>query len=101
VKEAEEIRGATLVPRDEAALVLEPRKQPLDSPSAAVATEGSAVAGRLDAVATMGRDELDRAGGQRPVEGVAVVGRVADQARRVVGQKAGVQGLFDERDFVR
>jgi hypothetical protein len=46
-------------------------------------------------------DQLDPAVGEHPVEAVAVIRGVPDQAHRVLGQKAGVQGLRDELGFVR
>ena len=46
-------------------------------------------------------DQFDAAGGEGIVETVAVIGGVADEARGVVAEETGVQGLCDELRFVR
>jgi hypothetical protein len=47
------------------------------------------------------RDELDPTRRQGVVQAVAVIRLVADEAGRIVGQKADVQRLGDESRFVR
>ena len=90
VKEAEEVAAAPLVAGDEAPRVLEPGEQTFDAPAAAVAPQGATVLGHIDAIPPVRGDELDVDGRERTVKGVAVVGGVADQSGRVVGEKAGV-----------
>ena len=90
VKEAEIVAAAALIAGDEAPRVLEPGKEALDAPAASVSSKRAAVLGQVDAIAPMRGDEFDLAGGEGPVERVAVVGRVANEALRVVGEKAGV-----------
>lgn len=90
VKKAEEVAATALIAGDEAARVLEPSEETLDAPAAAVTPQGATVLGQVHAIAAVRRDELDVDGGERAVEWVAIVGGVADQERRVVGQETGV-----------
>jgi hypothetical protein len=90
VKEAGEVGRASFVTGDEPPRILEPREEPLDAPPTFVASEGPAVLGEVDAIASMRRNQLDAAVGERLIEAVAVIGGIADQAERVVGQEAGV-----------
>jgi hypothetical protein len=90
MKEAGEVRGATFVPSDEAARVLEPGKQPFDAPTASVTSEGPAVLRHVDPVSPMRCDQLDPAVGELAVEAVAVIGGIADQTTRIIGEEAGV-----------
>jgi hypothetical protein len=90
VKEAGEVGRASFVPGDQAARVLEPGEEPFDAPPPLVATEWPAVLGHVDAVAPVWGDQLNPAVGEHAIEAVAVVGGIADQAERVVGQEAGV-----------
>src|SRR5262249_43476615 len=89
------------VARDEAARVLQPGKQPFDLPAALIASERPAVLGEMHAVRSMRRNELNAVGRERLVEPVAVIGRLADQARGRLGPEARVQRLDDELRFVR
>ena len=101
VKETREVGTPALVAGDQASGVLEPREETFDSPAALVASERTAVLGEVDAIAAMGGNEFDVESRERAVERVAVIGGVPDDPRRVVGEKTGVQGVRDERDFVR
>ena len=101
VKKAGKVRAAALVARDEAPRVLEPGEEAFDLPASFVAPERAAVLGQIHPVPPMGRDQFNLERREGTVERVAVVGGVADQPERIVRQKAGVQGLRDERDFVR
>ena len=101
VKKAGKVRAAALVARDEAPRVLEPGEEALDFPAPFVAPEGPAVLGQIHPVPPMGRDQFNLERCEGTVERVAVVGGVADDAVRVVSEKAGIQGLFDELGFVR
>ncbi len=101
VKEAREIGGVAFITGDQPARVLEPREEAFDFPAALVPTERAAILRQIHAIAPMGRDQFDVDGRQGGIEPVAVIGGIADQARRIVRQKAGVQRLGDERRFVR
>lgn len=101
VKKAEEVAAAALIAGDEPSRVLQPGKQTLDPPAAAVSAQWPTILRDVDAVAPVGRDQFDLTGGERPVERVAVIGGVANDALGIVGQKARVQRLFDELRFVR
>ena len=90
VKKAGEVGGASFVPSDQATRVLEPGKQSFDAPPTSIASQRPAVLRDVDAIAPMWGDQLDPAVRQFAVEAVAVIGRVADQAERIVGQEAGV-----------
>ena len=96
-----EIGGTPLISGHESPRVLEPRKEALDLPAAPVPSKRPAVLGEVDPVAAVRGDQLDPAIGEHAVEPVAVIGGIADQALRVVGEKAGVQRLRDEPGFVR
>ena len=91
VQEAGEIGGAPLIPRDESPRVLQPGKEPFDFPAALIAAEGTAILSEVDPVRPMGGDELDAARGQGLVEPIAVIGRVADEPRGIVGEEARVR----------
>ena len=101
VQEAEKVAATTLVASDQAPRVLKPRKETLHAPSTSVPSKGAAVLGQVDAIAPMGRDEFDLTGRERAVERVAVVGGIPDEPLRIVGEEAGSQRGFDERDFMR
>src|SRR3954464_11839148 len=96
-----EIAGAPLIAGDEASEVLQPGKEPFDVPAAFVATQGTAILSQVNAVWPMRGDELDAVDGQGDIERVAIVGGIPDQPRREVEKKAALQGLFDQRYFVR
>lgn len=99
VKEAREIGGVAFIARDQPARVLEPREEAFDFPPPLVSTERPAVLGQIHAIASVGRDQFDVDGRQCGVEPIAVIGGVADDARRIVRQKTGVQGLGDDASF--
>jgi hypothetical protein len=90
VKEAGEVGGASFVPGDQTARVLEPGEESFDAPPASVAAEWPTILCDVDAIAAMRGDQLDPTVGELAVEAVAVVGGVADQTERVVGQETGV-----------
>ena len=101
VKESGEVGGVSLIASDQAAGVLEPGEEPLHFPPSFVTAERPPVLGDVHTVAPMGRDELHVEGGQGAIEPIAVIGGVANQTRWILWEKASVQGLRDERDFVR
>src|SRR5947207_12992697 len=88
--------------RDETAVVVKPGKEPLDFPAAAEAAKDAAVLRRrAPATDFVRRDEVDAiALAQDLVEGIAVVGAIADQARGERGREALSERRFDEGDFI-
>ncbi len=101
MQESDEIGGAPFISRDEAAVVLQPGKEPFDLPATPIAAEGAAVLGQVDPVRAVRRDEFDFTGGESLIEPITVVRGIADEPLGIVGQKAGVQRLFDKLRFVR
>ncbi len=92
----------TLVPDDEATVVVEPCEQALDLPAASIPAEWTAILTLAFAVREIRRDEFDPALLKKAfVQAVAVVGFVSDQPVDGVGHERVVESLFDERDFVR
>ena len=90
VKEPSEIGGASLIARDQTARVLEPGEQAFHFPPALVPAERAAILGEIHPIAAVRCDQFNVDRRQGDIEPVAVVGRIADDARRVVGKKAGV-----------
>lgn len=90
LQKAREIGGASLIPRDESARVLQPGKEPFDFPAAFVAAQGASVLRQVDPIGSMGGDHRDAAVGQALVERVAVIGSIADEPLGIVRQEAGV-----------
>ena len=101
MQEACEIGGVPLVPRHEAPRVLKPGEEPLHFPAPLIAAEWAPILREIDAIGPVRRDELDPTRRKGPVQAVAVIGPVADEASWIIGQKAGVQRLGDESGFVR
>ena len=102
LQEAEKVPDMIFPPRDEAAGVVEPGEEPLDLPPAFRPAEGTPVLRGDAAAAPMARDHLDAIVRQQVgVEGIAVVPAIADQARREVGEEAGVEGGRDEVRLMR
>ena len=101
VQKAGEIGGVPLIPGDESPRVLQPGKEPFDFPAAFIAAQGASILREVDPVGPMRGDQLDAAVRQALVEPVTVIGSIADETRRIFREKTGVQGLRDERDFVR
>lgn len=85
-----------LVARHQAPEVLQPPEEPFDLPAAAVAAELPPVLLVVAPGTAVGRDELDPALGQPGIELVAVVALVADQARDLAPEEAGVERGVDE-----
>src|SRR6266508_1466378 len=99
LNEAEVILSMVFPARDEAAKVLQPREQTLDLPPTAVAAERAAVLGHLATVRAVGRDQLDAAlRVQPPVQRIAVIRPIPDQARGPRGGHDGVEGRLDKRE---
>jgi len=89
----------TFIAGDEATEVLQPREESFDLPAAAVAAQLPPVL-RLAASPAVGGDQFDIAfRSQSGIELVRIVGLVADQAGRRLGEELRVERLLDERDF--
>ena len=100
---AEEVDGVPLPTIGEPPVVEQPGEQALDLPAPDIAAQRSAILGRPPpAVRAMGGDQLDSSLLAEPrIERIAVVSSVANKAIGCVLEKAIVDRLFDERDFVR
>ena len=92
----------TLPPGDQPPRVVEPGEEALDDPSTFVAAQYPPVLRRgPDAMMTVRRDQLDpELGPERRIEWIAVVGAVADQARRVRGDESVFKRRGDEPNFM-
>jgi hypothetical protein len=102
VYEAEKVFGVSLMPGDQASVVLEPREQAFDSPTFLVAAQGASIlGGRPVATAAVRADELDPAFVAEPrVQRIAVVGAVADQTIGGMLEETVVDRLLREGDFM-
>src|SRR5207249_4312641 len=87
------------MPRQDATEVLQPREPAFDLPAPFVATQRPPVLGLHAPVAAVRSDQLDTFLCEVLRERVAVVGLVADEARRCFGEEAGIQGGLDQRDL--
>src|SRR6266545_1105299 len=100
--EAEVVLRMIFPAGDEAAKVLQPREQTLDLPPTAVAAEGAAILGHMAAVRAVRGDQLHPSLPlQPPVQAIAVIRPIPDQARGRRRRHDGVEGRLDERDFMR
>lgn len=81
---------------------MEPGEEAFDDPPTLVAAQCPPVLRRgPHAVMTVWRDQLDpELGPQRRIERIAVVGAVADQARRVRGEESVFKRGGDEPNFM-
>src|SRR5215510_4488003 len=96
VQEAEKVLDVAFPARDEATGVVEPGKETLDFPAAFGAAHRPAIL-RGPSVPAVARDHLDAVlAAEQGVEWVAVIGLVADQARRERADEAGVERGGDE-----
>ncbi len=102
VYEAEKVLGVSLVPSDQASVVLKPREQTLDLPTFLVAAQGPPILGGSPlAAATMRADEFDPPFVPKPrVQRVAVVGAVANQAVGGMLEETVVDRLLREGDLM-
>ena len=101
MQKAVEIGSVPLIPGDESPRVLQPGEEALDLPAPFIAAQGTPILCEIHPIGPMRGDQFDVESRQRAIKRVAVIGGVADDAGRVVREKAGVYGLFDERRFVR
>src|SRR5271169_158805 len=81
---------------------MQPSKQALDLPTAAVAAQFSSVLGTgFAAVVLVWRDQLDPALPQLIIQGIAVIGAIADHPLRWGGGEALLEGGCDEPSLMR
>jgi hypothetical protein len=101
--EAEEVLRVSLPSIGEPAVAEQPSKQALDLPAAHVAAQGAAIlSASLAPVGLVRSDQLDPSFFAKPrVERIAVISSVSNKAIGCVLEKAGVDGRFDERGFMR
>ena len=92
--ESEEIFDVEFPSCDKSAIVLHPGKEPLNFPSAAIATQDTAVLGLALAVGPVRRDHLDAVFIHLFVERIRVVGFVADEPLRQFVEEASGQNSF-------
>lgn len=91
-----------LVAGHQPAKVLQPGEESLDLPAAVVATERAAILRDVLPIRPVWRNELDPALRLEPrIERIGVVRSVADQAFGAAEGGEGVEGRFDEGDFIR
>jgi hypothetical protein len=99
------IECTALVLDHQTAEVAEPGEEALDLPTAAIASEGTAILGlRVNSSAPMRRNHLDAQVGQRCIQRIRIIGAVSDEAQRHTCYEAGVEGEEgggDERNLVR
>jgi hypothetical protein len=78
--QAQEVFGTMFVADYQASKVLQPRKQTLDLPPAAIAPQGATIlGGGLRPVSPVGGDQLDSRFGQFGVQRVTIVRLISDQ----------------------
>jgi len=88
---------------DEASEVVEPGEEAFDDPPALVAPEGAPIlSGGTHSVVAMRGDQVDPEGLQElAVQRITIVGAVANQVRRVLGEEAVFKRGVHEPDFSR
>jgi hypothetical protein len=102
VNERQEVVDVSVVPDEDASIVLKPGKEPFDFPAMLVSSQRAAVLGRrLDAVVSVRRDHFNALAGELLIEDVAVVGAIADQANGSRSEKPFFESIVNKGDFVR
>ena len=103
LKHAEEVSFLMFPAADESPEVVEPSKEALDFPAAAVTTQFATVLGVLPAaIVLVGRDKPDTVFLQQAlVQRVAVVGAIADHSFRLGSCETLCDGRFHEARFMR
>lgn len=84
--ESKKVVGVTFVARDEATKVAQPGKEAFDLPATLVAAQFASVLGTgLATIAAVGCDHLNPAFSQFGIQGVGVIGTVANQTFGCIG----------------
>src|SRR5574340_1111720 len=100
VDHAEKVFVAKLIADDKPSEVLQPGKEALDLPAAAVATQRAAVLGIVLPLAAMRRDHLDAHWRQFGIQPVGIVSGIADEVfRRFADQEFPERGS-DQRNLM-
>ena len=98
----EEILDVILPAGDESARVVEPGEEAFDLPATAGAAQRASILGGRPTTPAMPGDHLDAVAiAEDPIERVAVVAAIADQARRELREEARVEGSGDEMGLMR
>ena len=93
MNEAQIIERIALLADDQAAEGAQPGEAPLDLPTAALASQGTAVLGRRTcAASSMGSNHCDAELGQRRVQGIGVRGAIPNQSAGDRVEEAGSEG---------
>ena len=103
VNHPEEICWVVFPADHDAAIVMQPRKQAFDFPSAAIAPQHAPILGLSSgAIGSVWRNHLDGVVlHQSLIEAVTVVGAIADQPFGEVGEESLFECGFDEFGFMR
>ena len=100
--EAQVILGMIFKASQNAAVVVQPRKQTLDLPAAPIAAQGPAILRRWAlTIPLVRRNQFKAAQGQAVIQRVAVIGPVANQALGPDGEKTPEKSRVDQGDFMR
>ena len=97
---AEEVLGVVLPAHEDAALPLNPGEEALDEPASRLTAEPSSILRGHLAVGAMWRNHLDAVASQLLVQGIAVVGAVADQILRLGFDHVEVEAELHQAHFV-
>jgi len=98
----DEVLDVSFPSRHEPAEVVKPGKEPFDLPAAFHPADTAAILSGMAAATAMRRDHLDAVvRHQHPVQAIAIVAAVANQARREVRKEAGVERGGDEVRLIR
>src|SRR5580658_4804795 len=101
-QEAEEVHRVVLMSGDDPSEVEEPREETLDLPTPLVTTKTATVVPRFASDVSLRRQEAHAVLARESfVEGVAVVGLVADEILGQLVDDHRFESVFDEGDFVR
>ena len=100
--EAQIVGGMILKARQDPAVVLQPGKQALDFPPAAIPAQGSSILGRRPfAVALMRGDHLNAKGRKAPVQRITVIRPISNQPVGPSGGETPGESGVDQGDFMR
>ena len=99
--EAQIVGGMILKAGQDAAVILEPSKQALDFPAAAIPAQGPPILGRRPfAAAFMRGDQLNAQGSKATVQRLTVIGAVPNQAVGLSGSEPLGESCVDQGDFM-
>ena len=103
MEHCKEVFSMVFPPSNEAPRVVQPGKESLDLPAAAIAAQGAAVLRRrIHAAHVVGRDQFDAvAVAQLPIQSFAIVGPVPDHFRREFREEALLECRLAQFRFMR